>query len=56
MKVGDLLINKTGNHTAICLEVKPLGRGLRIKVYTIKTKKTFWISGKAYEVINEKED
>ena len=51
MKVGDLLISKSGNQ-AVCLETRPIGRGIGIKVYTIKTKKTFWISGKAYKVIN----
>jgi len=54
MKVGDLLINRSGNHTAICLDTRPMGKGTAILVYTIKTKKTFWISGKAYEVINAK--
>ena len=49
MKVGDLLISKSGN-TAICLGTSEK----HVKVYTTKTKKTFWISGKAYEVINDK--
>ena len=54
MKVGDLLINRTGNHTAICLGTRPMGKGTAILVYTIKTGKRFWISKRAYEVINAK--